>query len=361
MKVSIGMKLQSGPWGGGNQFAVSLSAYLQNKGIKVIHHLLDSDIDLILLTEPRKSSLSSAFTDAEVQDYLRFKNPQALVVHRINECDERKGTDYVNKLLIEANRVADHTVFIASWLEKLFMEQGMADKSRSVILNGADRSVFNPQGFTPWDGTEPLRIVTHHWGGNWLKGFDIYQRLDEMQEEPEWKGKIAFTYIGRTPDDFTFRNSRLIEPLSGKALARELQKHHLYITASRNEPAGMHHIEGAMSGMPLLYIESGSLPEYCGGFGVAFTPETFEEKLAEILATYSHWLGRMPAYDKSAERMCAEYLRLFSQLLQRKEELLAKRNPMPDSSFIDWGRFRLQELQKRFRRFRKSIGTRQAM
>ena len=24
-----------------------------------------------------------------------------------------------------------------------------------------------------------LKIVTHHWSGNWMKGFDIYEKLDQ--------------------------------------------------------------------------------------------------------------------------------------------------------------------------------------
>ena len=46
---------------------------------------------------------------------------KTVVVHRINECDERKNTDYVNKSLIKANKVADHTVFVSSWLKKFLL------------------------------------------------------------------------------------------------------------------------------------------------------------------------------------------------------------------------------------------------
>lgn len=354
MKVSIGMKLQSGPWGGGNQFAIALADYLQRQGVKVVHHLRDRDIDLILLTEPRKSSLSSAYTDREIITYLQYRNPEAIVVHRINECDERKGTDGVNRLLIEANRYASHTVFIASWLEQLFLRGGIADKSRSVILNGADSSIFNPEGFHPWDRHAPLRIVTHHWGGNWLKGFDIYEELDTMLAEPEWKERIRFTYIGRTPEDFRFKHATLIPPLSGKTLAAELRKHHLYVTASRNEPAGMHHIEGAMCGMPLLYIDSGALPQYCGGFGIEFTPETFRQKLEEMLQSYGHWSGAVRGYPNNAERMCRSYHDLFTALIEKKEELLAIRPALPPATIPGKTAYTLKEMSARMKQLRKS-------
>ena len=47
----------------------------------------------------------------------------AIIVHRINECDERKGTNNMNSLLKRANYVSDHTIFIASWLKELNLWQ----------------------------------------------------------------------------------------------------------------------------------------------------------------------------------------------------------------------------------------------
>ena len=66
MKVSIGTNIQDGPWGGGNLFAVNLSRYLKNEGHDVVYSLDDRNIDIILLTEPRKTSPSSAYTNFEI-------------------------------------------------------------------------------------------------------------------------------------------------------------------------------------------------------------------------------------------------------------------------------------------------------
>ena len=112
MKISLGMNLQRGPWGGGNQFGHSLVHYLKEKGVEICFDLEQPDLDLIVLVEPRSKLQISAYTDQEIKAYLLQKQWQTLVVHRINECDERKGTTYVNQQLIEANACADHTVFI---------------------------------------------------------------------------------------------------------------------------------------------------------------------------------------------------------------------------------------------------------
>ena len=94
MKIAIGSKIVQGPWGGGNLFTVSLKKYLQEKQVKVSHNLVEKDIDIILLTEPRIDSSTSTITLLEAKLYKRFVNKNVKIVHRINECDERKGTNY---------------------------------------------------------------------------------------------------------------------------------------------------------------------------------------------------------------------------------------------------------------------------
>ena len=212
LRIHIGMALQSGPWGGGNTAMGLLSEYLSQRGAQVAHDLSEPGADVILLTDPRRQLKSCAFDHRGIVRYL-LRNPRALVVHRINECDERKGTEGLNALLTLANRCADHTVFVATWLEKLFRDQGLAGTPTSVIRNGSDRRLFHPKGYLPWDGRGPMKLVTHHWGGHWMKGFDVYQRLDELLAKDGYRDEVEFTYIGNLPAGFRFQNARYVPPL----------------------------------------------------------------------------------------------------------------------------------------------------
>jgi hypothetical protein len=323
MKVALGSRPYYGPWGGGNRFVRALHDALKEAGHCVVHNLAQKDIDIVLLTEPRTRSPNVCFGAGAIQRYLMGHNPGPIVVHRINECDERKGTRHMNALLRRANYVADHTVFIATWLRDLDLWARQGESS--VILNGADTAIFHPGPTPPWNGLEPLRLVTHHWGGNRMKGFDVYEAIDRMLDAPAWRERLAFTYIGNLPDGFGFANARYLMPLEGRALAEELARHHVYVTGSINEPAGMHHIEGALCGLPLLYRKSGALPEYCDGFGVGFDGAGFEAALRRLMADYAQWKARMPHYRNTADRMCRGYLDLFADLLMRREEILARR------------------------------------
>ncbi|MBF0353716.1 MAG: glycosyltransferase [Alphaproteobacteria bacterium] len=316
MKIALGHRIQTGPWGGGNRFAASLAQALLDRGDQLVFTLDHQDIDLILLVDPRSRNPAVPFTPGQVFRYRRH-HPKVRVLHRINECDQRKGTRSMNVRLKLANYVADHTVFISRWLSGLDLWR--RDGGSSVIMNGADETIFNSVGHVPWDGNEPIRLVTHHWGGHALKGLDIYQRLDAALEAPPWKNRLAVTYIGNLPDSADFRCIRHLPPLDGEKLAQELRRHHFYVTGTQNEPAGMHHIEGALCGLPLLFRNSGALPEYCSPYGVSFQgPDDVLEALKRLISEHATYQQALAQYPYTSKRMVAEYLELIDRLVGEK-------------------------------------------
>lgn len=322
MKVSLNSKFVEGPSGGGMQFAKYLKKFLSEHGVLVVNDLRDDDIDIILHVTPFPYLMSLASYSYHEAYAYKIEHPNTIIIQRINECDERKRTDYMNGLLIDASKYSDYVVYISSWLKYLLEKSGMnKDMPSSVILNGADNAVFNTRNKIFWNGKDKLRIVTHHWGGNFMKGHDIYKKLDELLSNKSYSEKFEFTFIGNYPKDIRYKNTRLIPPLSGLALAEELKRHHVYLTATRNEPAGMHHIEGALCGLPVLYINSGALPEYCSGFGIEFDENDFEKKMIQMNNEYNYWSDKVPAYSRTSEYMCGEFYELFLRLYENKDTI----------------------------------------
>jgi hypothetical protein len=312
MKISLNIKFTDGPSGGGNRFAINLRNYLLGRGVVVVNDLRDNDIDVILHIVPFPFLMKAgaySFLDAYI---YKLKNPSTVIVHRINECDERKETTYLNKMLVQVAKYSDAIVFIAGWLKPLFQKQGLdLNKPNAVILQGADSEVFNLDGKIFWDRKRKLRLVTHHWSDNYLKGHDFYHRLDDLLADPKYGEKFEFVYIGNYPKELTYRNTKLIKPLTGKELARELKSSDVYITATRNEPAGMHHIEGALCGLPVLYFDSGALKEYCQDYGLEFNRDNFEEKLLEMHDNYEVYLEKIKKYKRTAEATAEDYYKFI--------------------------------------------------
>jgi glycosyltransferase involved in cell wall biosynthesis len=324
MKVAFNCSLVDGPWGGGNRFLRSITEALKLKGNQVVYDLSDVDIDIIVIIDPRWRNPALTFSIGDIFRYILCINKKALVVHRINECDERKNTKFINSKLRIANYCSDHTVFVGSWMKSLNLWR--KDSDSSVILNGADRNIFYPLKDKPnWRSENVMSIVTHHWGANWMKGFDIYRHLDNLLDNPSWRKKFKFTYIGNLPKGFKFRNSIFIPALNANELANELRKHDAYITASLNEPGGNHQSEGALSGLPLLYRNSGCMPEYCKGYGESFLGNDIEEKLTKFIYNYSHHLEKISRYPHDSEEMCNQYIFLFEKMLSSKSIYIKKR------------------------------------
>jgi glycosyltransferase involved in cell wall biosynthesis len=132
----------------------------------------------------------------------------------------------------------------------------------------------------------------------------------------KWKGKIKFTYIGNFPKNIKFVNSKIINPLSNIYLAKELQKHDIYLTASNNDPGPSHHIEGALCGLPLLYKNSGGITESAKGYGVRFeSANDFENSLSNLIQNYEKYEKKMKLFPYTKDKMCKQYLDLFKKIL----------------------------------------------
>lgn len=331
MKLSIGTKIKKSAWGGGNNFATNLANFLKKKGIEVFFDLKQQDLDFIILTDPRAESMSSSFNDLDIINYqLKFK--KTLVIHRLNECDERKNTINVNRQLLHSNRVADHTVFVSKWLKNIYSNLGFKKQDYSIILNGANRKIFkfNPNSWS----SGKLKIVTHHWSNHQNKGAKVYQMIDDLLNQSEWKKKIEFVYIGNVPENIILKNTQIVEPLAGEQLAQVLSTCHIYLTGSINEPGGNHQNEGANIGLPILYLDSGCMEEYCKGYGVAFKYENFETKLNEIIDNYFEIRKVMKGYPYYSEKMCDEYYNLILKMQENKKNILSEKI-IPNLSLIE--------------------------
>ena len=345
LRISINANRIEGPYGGGNQFANTLEKHLCSQGHEVFRKLAP-DLDVILILAAQKELRITSYDIEAIADYVML-NPNTIVVHRVNTCDEPRGADLgINRAVLQANRLADHTVFISSFVKELFRKHGIdLTKPHDVILNGADERTFEPRGRSEWQPRQRLRIATHHWSTNYLKGFDIYERLDQMLGVEPFRDLFEFTYIGNIPLGVSFQNTSVIPPLFGSDLAQALKKQHVYLTAVRHEPAGMHHIEGMRCGLPVLYLHSGALPEYCAPYGIGFTLVDFEKRLLEMRERYLDLQETVLDCPYTGSRMAAEYEALFQDLVAERR---ANPRPLPNRETL---------LRHRVRGYRRRLGV----
>lgn len=273
------------------------------------------------MIDPREDLQRTAFGLKEIKRY-KSRYPQVKIVHRINECDQRKKTDFMDNILREGNALADYTIFISEWLRDYFRELWCGDsKPHSVIYNGADPAIFQPVGSDLWDGKSPLRLVTHHWSDNPMKGFPVYQHIDNLIADGRLKG-CELWMIGRWPANISWRSAKTLPPASGRKLAELLQQCHLYLTASLWEPCGMHHVEGAQCGLPLLcHADGGGIVEAAKKYGMIFSDD---DNLVEVLEQakdhYPQLREKVLLNMPSGYRMNADYVRIIQFVLAQSQQ-----------------------------------------
>ena len=309
MKIFFNRVPRQEPYGGGNQFLVGITDRLKAQGHEVIYHLKD-DIDIIFMMDPRPGDIGY-----NLHHIMSFKHhfPKVKIIHRVNECDKRKGTNEIDRLLLEGINISDRVVFISEWLQGYFKNLGCT-KSGDVIYNGCDTDHFTPRD-NDLD-REKIRLVTHHWSDNWMKGFDLYTDLDKhISSNPDTN--LEFTYIGRYYKDYTPRATRIVSPTFGRDLGDKLRDHDIYITASRFEPCGMHHVEGSASGLPVIYhSDGGGINELCKNHGVEFTTfDQFLGALNTVIKDYKLFRERIDYNFLSLNRCLDEYIRIIEGMV----------------------------------------------
>lgn len=272
-KILINRKPKNSAWGGGNLFVKAMCENAEAHGYEVVFSF-EKDLDAILMVDPRYDELGISAN--EIAAYKK-ENPNTKVVHRINECDARKGTNEMDELLRDCSKFTDETVFISEWMLEYHKEWHTSKKH--VLYNGVNAEHFRPSDKAP---SSPIKILTHHWSNNQLKGFDIYEKLDEwVKDNPGYE----FVYIGRHRN--TFKNAKITDPLYGKELGDQVQMGDVYVSASRWDPAPNHVIESLASGLPtFVHKDGGGAVELSNNEDSIFS--SFEE-LVEKIKDKSRW------------------------------------------------------------------------
>lgn len=311
--IAISMAPNRSPWGGASPFVWQLDSTMRRQGWKV-QYSLSPVPDLVFVIDPRMDHPKKKFGLEELRRF-RKAHPRVPIVHRINECDQRKGTDFMDELLRQTSELADYTVFIAEWLRDYFAAKWF-DLSRPhcCIYNGADPAVYHPFDSAVARRGEPLTIVTHHWSDNPMKGFDIYEMVDHLIADGKLPG-FRLRVIGRWPKGMKWRSAELFGPMTGHPLARRLRECHIYLTASRWEPCGMHHVEGAQCGLPLVYHEDGGgIVEAGEKYGIGYRGDP-SEAIREVAARLPEFRRKVFANMPSGDRMAMDYADVCRMLM----------------------------------------------
>ena len=274
MKVFINRKPINAPWGGGNAFVKAFHELAPTFGIDVTsspHELPDVDVILVIGADPDNTGVG--IREALHARVTLPKRPRIIV--RVNENDARKGTVGVDDTMIAMISRSDGVVYVSNWIKQYFQNTWINNYrspptkqhlESAVIINGVDRKVFFKRLALHLYDCARTRVIAHHWSSHTLKGADYYNHLDQWCDRHEG---YRFHYIGRPPNAFTGKHTKVTPPCFGKELGEALgfqqQAREIYVSASRNDPGPNHVIEAIASGLDTyVHKDGGGAVEFAG-------------------------------------------------------------------------------------------------
>lgn len=271
-KIHILYDFVDGPWGGANQFLKALRKEWRRRDLYV-ERCADADV---VLFESFDSLL-------DVLDKKR-ENPETVFVHRIDGPTSmvRGYGRSANRRVFHANElVADGTVFQSEWSKHQNFRLGLAPTPYTTkVLNAPDPDLFNRIGVSS-ELDEPVKLIGTSWSGNFRKGFDVYDYLDDALDHD----RFEFTFVGNSPIEF--ENINHVDPVPPEDIAGFLKQHDVFITASRNDPCSNSLIEALHCGLPAVARDDGGHPEIVENGGGVFSGRgDVVECIEEVVENY---------------------------------------------------------------------------
>ena len=302
MKIFFNRRPIPGPWGGGSKVLSSIIHESSRRGHDVTFDL--DECDVIFCIDPRENGeygYNKLLTH-------KIKHPSTLLVQRVGDLGTH-GKPELFRLVTETSKKSDLLVFPSEWAR-----QQLNSKTVSKVIQNAPLPDFFRKRANKFEIDKKIKIVSHHWSDNPMKGFDTYMHLSSMCNSVH--AKFDFTYIGRTPQTEDYVNMRnKIPPLDVPGLVDELPKHNVYVTASKLEAGANHVLEAMAIGLPVIYhVEGGSINEYCKDFGLSYSTneeliDIFTNRTEEILSLYD----RNP-YSRTSIDMAKDYVDMLEEL-----------------------------------------------
>jgi glycosyltransferase involved in cell wall biosynthesis len=289
------------PYGGGNQFMLTLRKALRKRGVRIRENEFRKGIDAYVLNS----------IHFDVERFLDFSHRHRLnVVHRID------GPIYLvrgfdrekDELCFCLNaQFASATVLQSAWTYQRIVEMGYQPVNPVIIHNAVDPDIFHRRGRVPFDPERKIRLISTSWSDNPRKGGPIYKWIEEHLD---WD-RFEYTFVGRASEHFD--RIRHIPPVPSEELADILRQHDIYIIASQNDPCSNALIEALACGLPAPYLNDGGHPELVGYGGLPFNNvDEILPQLEVLVENYEMFqnLIVVPSLDDVAEK----YLTLLREV-----------------------------------------------
>ncbi|MFA5173393.1 MAG: glycosyltransferase family 4 protein [Candidatus Paceibacterota bacterium] len=245
LKIKLLLKLENGPFGGGNQFLKALKKELEKK-------------DVVFVENREEANVLFTVTYHNLLEAVKLKRlfPEKKLIFRLGDVFRyHRGPrwKFMDKAIALSASFADGAIFQSNWSFEEAKKIGFNNKNSVVIYNAVDSSIFNSKNRISRSGK--IKLIAASWSSNKNKGFSFYEFLDNHLDFD----KFEMTFIGNSPVEF--KNIIKLPPIPSVEIAEHFKKSDIFISASKLEACSNSILEAMSSGLPVIALNSGSNPE----------------------------------------------------------------------------------------------------
>ena len=199
---------------------------------------------------------------------IKSKLPHVKIFHRIDGLHQlwrgESGKNIDNIVQDFANNYADGVIFQSKWSKQIYEKHNIIiNKKYNFIHNAADNNIFKKR---KKNINGKIELITTCWSCGDHKGIEYYMYLDKKLDFE----RFNYTYIGKIPKNFKFKNIKHFEPMNKNNLSKYIQNCDIFISAVKIDAASNSITEALTCGLPVLYLDSGGNKEIVKDGGIAF-------------------------------------------------------------------------------------------
>jgi glycosyltransferase involved in cell wall biosynthesis len=282
------------PAGGGNQTLRAVISEFERRGVRV---------GLNTVSPSTRAILFNSFNfDVARLEMMRGRAASARMIHRVGAVTSlyRGFDDGTDRRVAEMNaQLADATLAISRATIEMYRTIGIELVHPTVVHNGCDQRIFNPDGRRPFRRDRRTRVISTSWSDNPRKGGQL---LEWLEENLDWES-YELTFVGNT--SARLERACRIPPVRSHELAGLLREHDIFVTATEHDAYSNALVEALSCGLPAIYLNSGGSSEAVKDAGFGFLDrDEVPDLLDRLVDEYEARQARidLPSLETIADR-----------------------------------------------------------
>ena len=279
------------------------------------------DREGIPFTDDVDAAYDVFFANSWAIDYAVVKrakraHPAIVVAQRVDGSAVDYGSNPdADREQARVNLLADVTIFQSEYSRYSTREKfPVVAGDGPVIYNPVDLERFRPDGPTIDLPAGRPRVGCASWSTNRRKGTWLIDEIAAAHPD------VTFVLGGRFDQVVERPNVIRLGHLDRDAMAAMMRSCDLFLNLSENDPCPNVVIEALASGLPVLYRNSGGVPELVGDCGAAIEPGEFGSTVRKVMARraeLSAGARRRAESQFAPGRIFAKYLDALSRAVRR--------------------------------------------